>query len=152
MNLMKEFKSKNRSEKIQNILENKKNLNIKLVPIKEYTVQFKQSYYFLDCVPLIPDEYNVIAKWDSCLPIRVNWNKDENVNYYDLKQQYEFVAQLESVETNKSTKRKDVISCHMVFNNYSNCEKHLRWFNSCFPMEENKEEKQEIIKKKKKKK
>jgi len=146
MNLMKEFKNKKHSKVIQRLLDNQKSQNIKLVSVDDYVVQFHQSYYFLDCVPMIPANYNVVYKWSNYLSMRVNWNKDENASWDTLKQQYGFVAQVESVEKNKSTNRKDTFTCCMIFNSMANCEKHLHWFNSCFPMEEKEKDKKEAEK------
>ena len=132
MNLMSQLKSSN-TEKIKKILDKQKAFNIQTVDLKDYTVKFSESYYFLDSVPLIPDDYEVTSKWSNCLPIKVNWNKEKNIDFDQMKKQYGFVATIESKEVDKRTKRKKVIYCNMIFNNLATCVKHLEWFNSCFP-------------------
>ena len=145
-NLMDLFQEEEPTKKVKNILDKKSTNNIKTVKFDKYTINFGESYYFLDCVPIIPNEYNVIGKWSNYLPIWVNWNKESTIEYKSLdgtitqchpvlKKQYGFCATLETKEIDKLTKRKKQVYCSMIFNNANTCNKHLEWFNSCFPVE-----------------
>ena len=150
-NLMSLFQDEEPTKKVKRILDKKQANNIKTVKFDKYTLNFGESYYFLDCVPIIPSEYNVVSKWSDYLPMWVNWNKEPDVTQYDLKRQYGFCATLESKETDKNTKRKKQVYCSMIFNNANTCTKHLEWFNSCFPAEVKEQPAKPVYKIKKKK-
>lgn len=150
-NLMNLFQEEEPVKKVQRILDKKQANGIKTVKFDKYTVNWNEHYFFLDCVPIIPNEYNVISKWTNYLPTWVNWNKEPDVTQDQLKKQYGFCVTLESKEKDKNTKRKDLVFCSMIFNNASTCEKHLAWFNSCFPEEPKEEESKKVPVKKGKK-
>ena len=150
-NLMNLFQDEEPTKKVKKILEKKQANNIKTVKFDKYTVNFGEHYYFLDCVPIVPDNYNVISKWSNYLPTWVNWNKEPDVTQYQLKRQYGFCVTLETKEKDKLSKRKNQVYVSMIFNNANTCEKHLEWFNSCFPVEVKEEQEQPTYKIKKKK-
>lgn len=132
MNLMCKLKKDKNNAKIKRLIEKKEKYKIKTTPVKNATLVTSGITYFLNCVPEIPSNRDVVSKWSNFLVMGVNWSRDPNIKPEQLKKQYGFVVGTENAVPVGPKKEKDPIVYAMIFDNAETCRKHLEWFNSCF--------------------
>lgn len=152
MNLMHLIDSKDKTAKVVKLREEMVSSKINIIPIDKPALVTPLTTYYLNGVPNIPKEKDVVARWDNYLPIKVNWTMGKEVKEEDLKRQYAFCIKVGNVNTPKMNLR-DAESYTIVFNNAETCQKHLKWFNSCFLLTKTQEEedKKEALRKKQEK-
>lgn len=133
MNLMCKLKTKEKNATLNRLRELKEKNKIVVRQIYAATLKTPNIKYFLNSVPDIPANRDVVARWHNYLEMYVNWNNDPDIkDASQLKKQYGFVVRVENVVPRGPRKEKDPETYAMIFNNAERCKKHLDWFNACF--------------------
>ena len=128
--------------------------NIKLIPYETPNKETKDCKYYHNGVPNIPMGLDVMSRWGDYTKMYINWSGDD---VQELPAGYGFTVAVSPLipddlydefskwfsdkDPRQSTVPYSIASrlpkktyCTMVFDDESECAKHLKWFKKCFLM------------------